>query len=239
CFGVVGNGTSGIILQPPGLSTVVIWRVIFRIEFGRSVKIRDSTVQIAVFRFFDPAINKVAIGSVRRRRRRWGFRRLFLIGFPGVTDTPVGIAYDPRAHRYSSCGRLLADWNHLDIKRNWFAFGAAQGAHLFQILPGMCTGHDLIEKSQLNQGVMRKFYHAVMIRCRGILEKAAVRVLANLFGLQNFWSYLKPNDSTFPVELMLLDVLKSIRLVIDWCPEWRRRDLFFSRRIIEGAVHDF
>ena len=78
-----------------------------------------------------------------------------------------------------------------------------------------------------------------MTGCRGILEKAAVRVLANLFGLQDFRSHLEPNDSTFPIELVLLDVVKAIRLVIDWCPEWWWRDLFFSRRIIEGAVHDF
>ena len=38
---------------------------------------------------------------------------------------------------------------------------------------------------------------------------------------------------------MLLDVVKAIRLVIDWCPEWWRLDLFFRRRIIKRAIHDF
>ena len=97
----------------------------------------------------------------------------------------------------------------------------------------MCTAHDLFEKSQLNQGVVRKFDHAVMIRCRSILEKGAISVLANLFGLQNFRSHLEPNNSTFPIKLVLLDVVKAISLIIDWCPEWWWRDLFFSRGIIE------
>src|SRR5438552_17965274 len=86
---------------------------------------------------------------------------------------------------------------------------------------------------------MRKFDNAVMTGCRGILKKAAVRVLANLFGLQNFRSHLQPNDSTFPIKLVLLDVVKAIRLVIDWCPERWWRDLFFGRRIIARAIHDF
>ena len=86
---------------------------------------------------------------------------------------------------------------------------------------------------------MRKFDYAVMIGCRSILQKAAVSVLANLFGLQDFRSHLEPNDSTFPIELVLFDVVKAIRLVIDWCPERRWLDLFFRRRIIKRAIHDF
>src|SRR5215472_4993628 len=74
---------------------------------------------------------------------------------------------------------------------------------------------------------------------RGVLEKPTVCVFANLFGLQNFRSYLDPNDFTFPIELVLLDVVKSIRLIIYWCTEWWRRNIFFSRRIVERAVHDF
>src|SRR5205823_10353689 len=97
----------------------------------------------------------------------------------------------------------------------------------------MCTAHDLFEKSQLNQGVVRKFDHAVMIRCRSILEKGAISVLANLFGLQNFRSHLEPNNSTFPIKLVLLNIAKAIRLVIERTCERRRRDLFFSRGIIE------
>ena len=49
--------------------------------------------------------------------------------------------------------------------------------------------------------------------CRSILKKGAVHVLSDLFGLQNFRSYLEPNDSTLPIELVLLDVVKAIRLV--------------------------
>src|SRR5206468_3290140 len=137
----------------------------------------------------------------------------------GITDTPAGIAHEPRANSHGSCSGLLADWNDLDVKRNWFAVGATQGAHFFQFLRGVRTVHDLFEKAQLHQRVMRKFDHAVMTGCRGILEKAAVRVRANLFGLQNFRSHLQPNDSTFPIKLVLLDVVKAIRLVIDWRPK--------------------
>src|SRR5947209_7300024 len=103
----------------------------------------------------------------------------------------------------------------------------------------MCTAHDLFEKSQLNQDVVRKFDHAVMIRCRSILEKGAISVLANLFGLQNFRSHLEANNSTFPIELVLLNIAKAIRLVIEWSCERRRLDLFSSRGIIERAVYDF
>src|SRR6516164_6202226 len=99
------------------------------------------------------------------------------------SDAAVGIADQSRANGHGSCGRLLANWNHLDVKRNWFAVGATQGTHFFQFLSGMCAVHDFLEKSQLDQSVMRKFDHAVMTGCRGILEKAAVGVLANLFGL--------------------------------------------------------
>src|SRR5262249_55762152 len=72
---------------------------------------------------------------------------LFLISFPGVTDAPVCIAHDPRANGHGSCGGFLANWNDLDVKRNWFAFGATQCTHLFQVLRGVRTTHDLFEKS--------------------------------------------------------------------------------------------
>ena len=63
CFGVVGNGASRVILQPFGLSTVIIWRVIFWIEFGRAIEISYGTIQVTVLRFFDPAINEIAVGA--------------------------------------------------------------------------------------------------------------------------------------------------------------------------------
>ena len=77
-----------------------------------------------------------------------------------------------------------------------------------------------------------------MIGRRRILEKGAISVLANLFRLQNFRSYLQPNDPTFPIELVLLNVVKPICLVIHWWPEWRWCNLFCRRRIIERAVHN-
>ena len=104
----------------------------------------------------------------------------------------------------------------------------------------MRTAYDLFEKSQLNQGVVPKFDHAVIVSGVALSLKKPRYVSSPIcLDFQDFRSHLEPNDSTFPIELVLLDVVKAIRLVIDWCPEWWWRDLFFSRRIIEGAVHDF
>src|SRR5437588_10999075 len=97
----------------------------------------------------------------------------------------------------------------------------------------MCTAHDLFEKSQLNQGIVRKFNDAIVTRRGGILQKRAIGVFTDLFRSQNFGSYVDANDFAFPIELVLLNIAKAIRLIIDWCPEWWWRDLFFSRGIIE------
>src|SRR4029077_10630867 len=98
CFGVVSYSASRVILQPSGLGAVIIWRVIFWIEFRRAVEISDSTIQIAVLRFFNPAVNEIAVGGVRRRRGKGGFRLVFLIRFPGVPNASVGMAQEPRTN---------------------------------------------------------------------------------------------------------------------------------------------
>src|SRR5437762_1268823 len=70
--GVVGNGAGRVLLQSFGLGAVVIRGVIFWIQFGRAVEISYRPVQVTLFRFFDSAINKIAVGRIRSHcsRRR-------------------------------------------------------------------------------------------------------------------------------------------------------------------------
>src|SRR5947207_2454410 len=102
----------------------------------------------------------------------------------------------------------------------------------------MSATDGLFQKSQLHQRVVWKFNHAIMVWRGGVFQERAVGVLTDLFRSQDFWRHLDANYLVFPVELVLLDVVKAIRLVINWRAEWRRRDLFLSRRIVERAVHD-
>src|SRR4030095_7663197 len=141
---------------------------------------------------------------------------------PGVAHAPIGIANESRADRNGPCCGLLADRNHLHIKRNRIALGATERSHLLQVFRTVCVAHDLFEKSTLHQRIVWKFNHAVMVWRCCVLEKTAVSVFCDLLGFQNFGSYLQGDDLVFPIELVLLDIIEAIRLVIDWrSKRWR------------------
>src|SRR4029077_4445882 len=138
-----------------------------------------------------------------------------------------------RADSDGSCRGLLANRNHLHVKRDGCTLSSAKRTHAFQLVPSVGSGHCFFQKSKLNQRIMRKLDYPVMIRRRSVLEKRAVSVLANLFRLQKFRSHFDAYDLSFPIELVLLDVVEAINLVVDWRSERRRRDFFFGWGIIE------
>src|SRR5262249_34175602 len=149
---------------------------------------------------------------------------------PDVTYGPIRVANEFRSDGNSPCRRLFSDRNHLHVKRNWIALGPTESSHLLQIFRSVCAAHDLFEKSQLHERIVRKFNHAVMIRRCCVLEETAVSVFPYLSRFQNSRRHFQADDLALPINLVLLDVMKAIRFVIDWRAKRWRLDLFFSWR---------